>query len=271
MKTLNALKVFGLLVILALTLGACAPQTPTAAPKPPTDSQPAQPGEQPEQPGEQPASPAEDGSIAISRAILLDPARATTPDSVLVNQYLYLGLVKLDANGEAQPAIAESWVVSEDRLTYIFTLRADAVFSDGAPITADDIVANFDRWLDPESPLRGDGTYDAWLEIFGGFLGERDDDGRTLSIVDGAQKFDNRTVLIHLSRPMDDLLAALSLPPFAILSPEALQDGYGTSADGLVSSGAYIVSKWDANGITLSPNPLYWDTPAEDEITFSFK
>ena len=60
------------------------------------------------------------------------------------------GLVRLDAEGEVVPALAESWDISEDGLTYTFHLR-DALWSDGEPVKASDFVYAWKRVLDPAS------------------------------------------------------------------------------------------------------------------------
>jgi ABC-type transport system substrate-binding protein len=251
------------LTALALLLAACQPQTP-AATQQPTDAPP--------QPAATATSVTPDDPNAIDRDILLDPALARDADSTRVNQYLYEGLVSLDASGNVQPAIAESWVISDDMLAYTFTLRPDAVFSDGSPITPDDIVANVTRWLDPESPLRGDGDYAAWKEIFEGFLGEKDADGRPLSPVDGVQKVELNTVILHLNRPVPELLTYLANPAFAILNPEVLEQGsYGTMTSKIISSGPYVVSSWTSDSLTLSPNPAYWGMVAQVEMEFTFR
>src|SRR5690349_11365910 len=72
---------------------------------------------------------------SISRDLFLDPALTQDADSLKISQYLYEGLVVLDGSGNPQPGLAESWVISDDQLDYIFTLRPGAVFSDGTAIT----------------------------------------------------------------------------------------------------------------------------------------
>jgi len=218
-----------------------------------------------------PAAHQADGSSAISVNILLDPALAQDTDSLKLNQSLYQGLVRLDASGKVQPALAESWVVSDDQLDYIFKLRPTAAFSDGTFVTPDVVAANFNRWFDPQSPLRGSGDYAAWQRIFLGFHGEKDANGRPKSPVDGIQKVDLNTVLVHLNRLEPNLLTYLADPAFAILKPEALAaGGYGVQKSTIISSGSYVVSSWTDAGLTLSPNPKYWDTASKDDLKFTW-
>ncbi|MBL8088866.1 MAG: hypothetical protein KF758_16635 [Anaerolineales bacterium] len=219
------------------------------------------------------ATPEAGKLLAINPNILLDPAVTDDTDALLVSSYVYEGLVRLDENGKVQPGIASSWIVSDDQLDYIFEIRSNAAFSDGTPITTDIIVDNFNRWFDPQSPLHGDGNYPTWLEKFIAFNGERDADDRAKSLVDGIQKVDINTVLIHLSRPVPEteMLEYVAHPAFAILHPDSLSSsGYGAKGSNIISSGAYIVSSWTDSGLTLSPNPNYWN-PVTENIEFVWK
>jgi ABC-type transport system substrate-binding protein len=261
---------FVLLASLVFLTG-CQPQgeaLPTATSQPilATD----QPTQAPPPPTAQPTQA--DHSIAISANLLLDPALAQDADSLKVSQYLYAGLVRLDADGKVQPALAESWVISDDQLDYIFKLRPTAAFSDGTYITPDIVVANFNRWFDPQSSLRGSGEYASWQRIFLGFHGEKGADDRPKSFVDGIQKVDLNTVLVHLNRLEPNTLTYLADPAFAILKPEALAaKDYGTKNTPVVSSGAYVVSSWTEAGLTLSPNPKYWETAPQGDLKFIWK
>lgn len=225
------------------------------------------------EPGETASSTTQtDDSMTIKADLVFDPAVTVDPDSLKVSQYLYDGLVKLDTAGAPQGALAESWVISDDQLDYIFTLRSGITFSDGTPITPDVIADNFNRWFDPQSPLRGDGTYAAWEQTFLGFHGEKDDDDRAKSTVDGIQKVDVNTVLIHLNRPVPELLTYLADPAFAILNPASLQDPtYGVRGSTIVSSGPYVVSSWTASELTLSPNTNYWAPTPTGDVKFTFQ
>jgi ABC-type oligopeptide transport system substrate-binding subunit len=207
----------------------------------------------------------------INPDLQLDPAITQDADSLMVSKYLYEGLVRLDASGKPTPGLAESWVISDDQLDYIFTLRAGITFSDGTPITPDIVADNFNRWFDPQSPLRGTGTYDTWQAIFLGFHGEKDDQNQPKSPVDGIQKVDQFTVLIHLNRPVPELLTNLANPAFAILKTDALANGaYGGRDSQFVSSGQYIVKAWTDKGLQLSPNPKYWGEAAKNDLEFGW-
>ena len=78
----------------------------------------------------------------------LDPGKATDLESMWVVDQLYEGLLELDAELQVQPALAESWSVSDDGLIYAFRLRSNARFHNGKRVTAADVAASFDRLRD---------------------------------------------------------------------------------------------------------------------------
>ncbi|MCE7918433.1 MAG: hypothetical protein DCC59_12690 [Chloroflexi bacterium] len=212
-------------------------------------------------------------ATVVNRDLLLDPARTEDADSLLVGGYLYEGLVNTDDNGDIQPGIAFAWIVSDDELDYIFEIRQDARFSDGSPITVDAIAENFNRWFEPKHPLHEDGNFPAWKKYFLGFNGERDANNRAVSQIDGVQKVDVNTFIVHLNRPEAQLLNYLAEPSFAILSPAALADNpdYGARQSAIVSSGQYVVTSWTDEGMTLSPNPLYWGSAGDGDLNFIWR
>jgi len=237
--------VFVLLLAAAVILQACAP-----TPAPPKTGGPSTE-----------AAATSSGPVAVEGETLLDPA-ASHANSLAANAYLYEMLVRLE-NGIAVPVLALEGTVSEDRLDYILPLRPGVIFHDGTALNADAVMANFNRWFDPEDPLRGDGTYEAWALNFGGFKGETTADGKAKCNFDGIEKVNDLTVLIHLNAPDDQFMIKLTDPAFAIVSPAALAAaGFGTSAGVDGGSGSYTIRAWGAAGITLEPFADYWNQNA---------
>ena len=213
-----------------------------------------------------------ENATAVRRDLLLDPAKTEDSDSLLVSRSLYEGLVTLDADGTVQPGLARSWVISDDELDYIFELRPNNVFSDGSPITIEVVEQNFNRWFDPQNPLHGDGNYPTWLKLFLAFRGERDANKRPVSQLDGVQIVDKNTFIVHLNRPEPNLLNYLAEPAFSILSPTALENPvYGSRESSIISSGKYVITAWTDEGMTLSPNPQYWEPVEGGEQKFTWK
>ena len=79
----------------------------------------------------------------------LDPAKAKDLGTLFLVRQLFSGLTRLDDDLQPVPALAETIDVSDDGLTYTFTLRRDARFADGRDITADDVAFSLNRALDP--------------------------------------------------------------------------------------------------------------------------
>jgi peptide/nickel transport system substrate-binding protein len=87
---------------------------------------------------------------AISRLNpLLDDGNQVDRD---IDRLLYRGLVSFDGRGLPQPDLAEGWSVSADGTLYTVTLRDDAVWHDGEPVTSDDIIYTFSQFQDPDYP-----------------------------------------------------------------------------------------------------------------------
>src|SRR5664280_2613156 len=79
----------------------------------------------------------------------IDPAIAIGISAQMIEEQVFDGLTRLDNKNTPQPAIAKSWTISKDRMTYTFTLR-DAYWTNGTPVTAYDFVYAWIRALSPE-------------------------------------------------------------------------------------------------------------------------
>jgi peptide/nickel transport system substrate-binding protein len=251
---IRRLHLLPLIALTVLLLAACElKSTPTPTPTaPPTQPIPL--------PDNIPAS--------VDRSVRLDPAVSSDPDTLALSSLLYDSLTRLDQDGNPVPALALSWSVSDDQLDTVLTLRQGVTFHDGSPFNADTVLANFNRWFDPADPLHASGTFSAWQAEFFGFKGELDTGRQPISSFDGIEKVDNFTVLIHLNRPVPDLMSKLAQPSFQILDPALLAaagDTYGLSSQNVNGTGAYILSEWTDSGLTFTPNPAYWGViPATD-------
>lgn len=69
-----------------------------------------------------------------------------------INRLLYNGLVRFDLRGIPEPDLAESWAISADATLYTLTLREDAFWHDGEPVTSDDIIYTFSKFQDGDYP-----------------------------------------------------------------------------------------------------------------------
>ncbi len=125
----------------------------------------------------------------------LDPNLGTgTPASPILSD-LVEGLVVRGRAGEPVPGCAESWAISDDRLTYRFRLRDGLLWSDGKPLNAEDFVYSFRRLIDPATGARGAGLFFVIEGARAVARGQQPPD--TL----GVSAPDARTVEIRLERP----------------------------------------------------------------------
>lgn len=106
------------------------------------NSLPAPPGEEPEY-----------GDMLVRRLdaepATLNPLTATDAYEQRINSFVMESLLGTDlATGEPEPALAESWEVGDDKVTFTFHMRKNATFHDGTPVTADDVIYSMDRIMD---------------------------------------------------------------------------------------------------------------------------
>lgn len=83
--------------------------------------------------------------------VTLDPQVASDSSSIVVVEALFEGLVRLDESGTPYPGVAKSWTANADSTQFTFSLREDAVWSNGEPVTAHDFVFAFQRALSPST------------------------------------------------------------------------------------------------------------------------
>ncbi len=230
------IRFFSFLLISSLLLGACGGGA-AATNKPPTNNT------------QGPAS-------ASSAGLQLDPANPTSDNARAAAGYLYEGLVGKQSD-KVVGVLAESWTVSNDGLDYIFNLRPGVSFHDGAPLNADAVVTNFNRWFDPADSAHGTGKFAAWTDAFSGFKGEVKDDGKAKSQYDGIEKVNELTVLVHLNTPDPEFLNKITDVAFSIVSPTVLSTGGGDGGTGMYK----YASQTDAE-LTLEPFAGYWNAAA---------
>jgi peptide/nickel transport system substrate-binding protein len=101
---------------------------------------------------------AQSGQIAVSQSsdvLTLDPSLDTSPISLTVFKNIFDQLTDIDANGSVAPLIATSWETNSDATVWTFTIRTNAKFHDGTPITIDDVIWSYEKIrADGKSPVR---------------------------------------------------------------------------------------------------------------------
>lgn len=98
------------------------------------------------------------GQVAEPQSLDPQVATAANDSRILVN--LYEGLVRnADGTLTLEPALAQSWSISDDGLTYTFHLRENIKFHDGSPFNADAVKFTFERMLDNQHPYYHTGPF----------------------------------------------------------------------------------------------------------------
>jgi peptide/nickel transport system substrate-binding protein len=174
-----------------------------------------------------------------------DPLLVTAPDAMLVLHQVFDGLTSYSADGvSVRPALADSWSANSDFTQWRFRLVPGRQFSDGSPVTAAAVCANFLRWSTLPADERDDGFY--WQVYFGDFAGAPGD----ADYLAGCTAPTSDEVRLAFTRPVRALPAVLALPYFGIAAP----DSFG--ADVPVGSGPYRWSDGNQSSVTLEYNPL---------------
>ena len=159
-------------------------------------------------------------------------------------------LVTLNANGEAVPELCESYEVSEDAKTITFILRKGVKFHDGSEMTADDVVASMNRWINGFSTARA--------AVGEGAEFEKVDD-YTVKITSESSLLLFPTVIAGATQPAVITTAAAC----------ANEDGNGYMTD-YIGTGPYKMTEWDeGQAIVLEKNEDYFKgEPNIDEVIF---
>ena len=168
------------------------------------------------------------------------------------------GLTRLDADNNPQPALAESWTVSDDGLTYTFTLREGLVWSNGTPLTAKDFEFSF---ITEISDSETNGYADVIAPIIKNGVAFMN--GEVPASEVPVKALDDRTFEVVLAAPCAYFTRLCSLPCLFPLNEAfytACGDQYAVDADHLMYCGPFVATSIDVGvGVTLVKNPTYWD------------
>lgn len=202
----------------------------------------------------------------ITDLVSLDPAKASDSQGFTVVGLLYGGLVRLDGELHVVPDLAESWTVSDDGLTYTFTLREGAAFSDGSPVTAEDVVWSLTHALDPNT-----GGWTGPYYLYNIVGANEVAAGETMQLT-GAVVVDDRTVEITIGQPSAFFLSQLTFGSAKIVSKAAAEADPEGWEESPLSSGPFAVSAWNhGQNLVLVPNEHYWQpASAISELTLPF-
>ena len=185
----------------------------------------------------------------------LDPAAAGDSVDAFVTAQLYETLTTYDASLTLQPALGASWDVADDGKRVVFHLRPGLTFSDGSPLTAEDVVGSWLRIIDPAAPAP---LAALMIDVRGArdHLAGRETDPSLVGL-----RANGSDVEVDLERPGADFPAIASAPLFAVVPPAAWRDGRAAFGPGEVVSGGYSVDQMTDEELTLTRNERYWAGP----------
>ncbi|WP_434748913.1 nickel ABC transporter substrate-binding protein [Paenibacillus amylolyticus] len=173
------------------------------------------------------------------------------PSQLFAQSMIYEPLVSYQKDGKLEPALAESWTISDDGKVYTFKLRQGVKFSDGTPFNAEIVKKNFD------SIMKNKKTH-SWLGIIG--------------VLGKTEVVDDHTFRMTLTEPYYPVLQDLSVVrPFRFLGAAGFPDD-GDTSKGIkepVGTGPWMLADYKQDEYAVfKRNPNYWGTaPAFDQIT----
>lgn len=169
------------------------------------------------------------------------------------------GLMKLDGDGKPMQGIAEKVDISDDKKTYTFSLRKDATWSNGDPVTAKDFIFAWTETLKPETAALG-----AYLLCENIVNAQAIYDGTMTSDMLGVKSIDDYTLTVELIDPIPYALELFAQTTFFPVNQKAYEDvgadNYGTDADKIVTNGAYNISEWVHDSyVLMEKNNTYFN------------
>lgn len=171
---------------------------------------------------------------------------------------LFEGLMNQDEMGNLVPGVATGYTLSDDKKTYTFTLRDNAKWSNGEPVTAHDFVYAWKRAVDPElaSPYSWYVELTSIVNVAEILAGDKDPEEL------GVRAVDDTTLEVSLSSPIPyfpQMVTHSTLFP----SPKSVIEAHGdkwTNPENIVSNGAYVLTEHKPQERSVRErNPMYWD------------
>jgi ABC-type transport system substrate-binding protein len=190
----------------------------------------------------------------------LDPAFIADAGDVQLLLQLYAGLTRLDETGEPYPSLASGWEISPDGRTYEFAIRDDLAFSDGTPLTAQDVRRSWLRLLDPATGASAPDVLNVIVGAAERLEGADEDEV-------GIRAPDDETLVVELRHPASYFLDIVATPSAFVVPPAADGTGDWQTPDAFVGSGPYVVEGVDGPDLVLRANERYVaGAPPIDEI-----
>lgn len=191
----------------------------------------------------------------VADVVALDPARMYDTSTMLVLGQVTENILAQQMDGSMEPFLAESWEAVDD-VTYVYHMRSDIKFSNGDPMTMEDVLFSMERHRDPAVA-----SYLGWM----------------YENVESITQTGDWEFTVKLYEPDATWQYVLGTAAGAVIQKsacEAAGDNFGSTTDGLVGTGPYVIDRWTVGSeLHLSYNENYWDPAYSDpdvkEITFT--
>ena len=166
----------------------------------------------------------------------LDPHKTTESAAYVVTENLYESLLE-SVRGELKPAIAESWDISGDGLTYTFKLTKGLTFHSGRPLLAEDVKYSLERIMNPATASPR---------------------AQSFKMIRSIDVKDDLTVALHLSEVSAPLLSMLAAGGSAIVDRTVAESGSGLNGTVDGGSGPFVLAgRESGQRVVLNKNPNY--------------
>jgi len=181
--------------------------------------------------------------------VALDPAFGYDNNTNGVINNITEGLLVYDKDNQVQPKLAKSVEAKADGLSYVYEIRNDVKFSDGSPLTVDDVLFSLERYRDPATA-----SYVNWV----------------FTNVKSIEKTGDWQVTITLKKPDALWKDALATTAGQIVSKKYYEEhkaNFGKPDGGVLGSGPFVFKKWTTGSeIQLERNKGYWDKSRKFDI-----
>lgn len=204
--------------------------------------------------GRDPGAPPDTLRVAVNNTPdSLDPAMGQFAVAALAYKQIHAGLTDYAADGSLGPGLAEDWSVSDDGLRWTFRLREGLLWSDGTPLTAEDVVWSARRLVNPRESFADLGDFFAVENARAVLNGEQPPEAL------GVVARDARTVEFRLTTPLGLFpILMREFYPFPRHAIERHGDDWTRPAN-LVTAGAYTVEAESQQGLRLVRNENFYD------------
>lgn len=179
--------------------------------------------------------------VLADEIVSLDPAYSYDNLTNQVVNQITQGLLYFDYSGQLQPQLCSSWE-AVDSTTYVYQIRDDVCFSDGSPMTMEDVLFSLNRHMDEDVA-----SYLAWM----------------YANVDSIEQTGDWEITVHLTEPDAAWQYAFATTAGHIISKKYYEENaeqFGQPGVGVIGTGPYVLDSWTTGSeIKLTYNENYWD------------